>query len=120
MPPAIKLRAGELPLESLPAMECPMKDLELINVISKIRHVFGGENFIWRTGERCERIWGVCWGWRQNGNSRLRTDGISPVSVGGSCRGMVSMSSAWVQIGIQRRVIRARRERRGPGLWNWD
>jgi len=31
-----------------------MEDLELLNVLAQIRHVFGGESFIWR-GERCAR-----------------------------------------------------------------
>ena len=48
MPAAIKLWAEEpgFPLEFLPAPELPMKDLQLLNVIAQIGHVFGGESVI--------------------------------------------------------------------------
>ena len=49
--PAIELRDGQFPPESPPTVERPMKDLELLHVIAKIRHVFGGEDIIWRMGE---------------------------------------------------------------------
>lgn len=32
-----------------------MKDLELFNIITQIRHMFGGEGIIWRVGEGSER-----------------------------------------------------------------
>ena len=46
MPAGFKLWAGYLLLEFLPTLELPMKDLELLNVMAQIRHVFGGETFI--------------------------------------------------------------------------
>ena len=51
MPATIKLWAGQLLLEFLPALELPVKDLKLLNVVAQIRHVFGGERFIWGVGE---------------------------------------------------------------------
>jgi len=45
-----------------------MKNLELLNLVAQIRHVFGGESFIW---------WAVCkecGGGRQRSDSRLRMD----------------------------------------------
>lgn len=33
-----------------------MKDLEFSNVMTKTRHVFGGESINWRRGERCANI----------------------------------------------------------------
>ena len=50
MPPAIKLCAGEFLPESPPALEPPMKDPEIFNVVAQIWHVFGGESVIWRVG----------------------------------------------------------------------
>ena len=38
-----------------------MKDLELLNVMAQIRHVFGGESFIWGIGERVSGVRGA---WR--------------------------------------------------------
>ena len=55
MPTAIKLWTGYFLLEFLPALELPMKDLELLNVMAQIRHVFGGETFIWGMGTEGER-----------------------------------------------------------------
>jgi len=46
MAAAFKVWAGYLLLEFLPALELPMKDLELLNVMAQVRHVFGGETFI--------------------------------------------------------------------------
>ena len=46
MPAAIKLWTGEFLLEFLPALELPMKDLELLNVVTEIGHVLCGESFI--------------------------------------------------------------------------
>ena len=51
MPATIKLWAGQFPLKFRPTAELPMKDLEPLNVVAQIRHVFGGKNLIWRMGE---------------------------------------------------------------------
>ena len=97
MPAAIKVWAGDFLLEFLPALELPVKDLELLNVMAQIRHVFGGESFIW--GMR-ERVSGMRGAWRgyPRWNSRSRTDTISSVSMGGLCgsfafSSMISMPS---------------------------
>jgi hypothetical protein len=46
VPAALKLWAGQFLVEFLPTLELPMKDLELLNVMAQIRHVFGGESFL--------------------------------------------------------------------------
>ena len=47
MPAATKFWAGHLLFELLPAAECPVEDPELFNIITQIRHVFGGESLIY-------------------------------------------------------------------------
>ena len=61
MPAAVKLWAGQFLLEFLPALELPMKDLELLNVMTQIGHMLGGESFIWRTGKGVSGMQGT---WR--------------------------------------------------------
>jgi len=75
-----------------------VEDLELLNVIAQIRHVFGGEGFIWRMGERMSGMQRV-WRGHPRQNSRSRTDTISSVSMGGLCgsfglSSMISVPSA--------------------------
>jgi hypothetical protein len=68
-----------------------MKDLELLNVITQTRDVFGGESLIWRMREAVRYIQGVLQGHPRR-NSRSRTDGIFSVAI----RVMGSfVSSAW-------------------------
>lgn len=56
MPAAIKIWARQFLIEFLPALELPMKDLELLNIMAQIRHVFGGESFLWETREKVSDI----------------------------------------------------------------
>jgi hypothetical protein len=57
-----------------------MKDLELLNVITQTRNVFGGENFIWRMREVVRYIQGVLQEHPRR-NSQSRTDGIFLVNI---------------------------------------
>jgi len=41
-----------------------MKDLELLNAMARIRHVFGGESLIWRMSEGVSDMQGVWQGRR--------------------------------------------------------
>jgi len=68
-----------------------VKDLKLLNVMTQIRHVFGGKSFIWRTRERVSDM-GEVWRGQPTQNSRSRTDTISSVSMGGLC-GSFALSS---------------------------
>ena len=75
-----------------------MIDLELLNVMAQIRHVFGGEGFIWGMREDVSGMQGVRQGHPRQ-NSRSRTDTISSVSMGGlfgslAFSSMISMPSA--------------------------
>ena len=77
-----------------------MKDLEVLNVMVQIRHVFGGESLIWRMKEGVSDVQGVWQGHRRN--SRSRTDGISSVDMRGLCgpfafssMRQISVPSAW-------------------------
>ena len=66
-PAAVKLWAGQFLLEFLPALEFPMKDLELLNVMAQIGHMLGGERFIWRMGKGMSGMQGILRGHaRQN------------------------------------------------------
>ena len=50
MPAAIKLWAGQLLLELIPTVKFPVKDLEVLDIVTQVRQVFGSESFICRTG----------------------------------------------------------------------
>jgi len=50
MSTVVKFTACEPPLKFLPTLKLPMKDPELLNVLAQIRHVFGGEGFVWGRG----------------------------------------------------------------------
>jgi hypothetical protein len=87
-----------------------MKDLELLHVMAEIRHVFGGESFLWRTEDGVSDMRGARRG-RLRRNSRSRTDTISSVSIGGlwasfAFSSMISMPSACGLDKTSRRVIR--------------
>jgi len=51
MPATIKRWASQLPVEQTPAVELPMKDLEFLSIMTQAGNMFGGESFVWRTGE---------------------------------------------------------------------
>ena len=56
-----------------------MKDLQLLNVITQIRHAFGGKSIIWRVREGSRNTQEV---WRGHArDSRSKTDGIWPISM---------------------------------------
>lgn len=59
VPTTIELWADLFPSEFLPVLELPVKDLELLDVVSQIRHVLGEEDFIWRTGKGVNDIRGA-------------------------------------------------------------
>ena len=59
MPAAIKLLASQYPPKPHPVLEHPMKDLEPLHVVAQIRHVFGGEGFIWKTGDGMRDMHGL-------------------------------------------------------------
>ena len=45
MTTAVKLWADQPPLEFPPAVEGPVKDSKLLNIITQVRQVFGSESF---------------------------------------------------------------------------
>jgi hypothetical protein len=49
MSAAVKLGAGELLFELLPASKLPRKDSELFNILAQIRHMFGSKGVICET-----------------------------------------------------------------------
>jgi len=61
MPAAIKLWADYFPVELTPPLESPMNDPEFLNIVTQIRDVFGGESFVWETGEGVSGIQKVWW-----------------------------------------------------------
>ena len=77
-----------------------MEELEVMDVMAQVRHVFGSESFIWRM-EGLDGVQGIWWGHARS--SQSWTDTISSLVSVGRMRGMrelltfvsMYMPSAW-------------------------